>query len=84
MAGFSDRLRQQLQARRAAGLWRERPTLTTAQGPVIRSAGRTLLNFASNDYLGLANHPAVVDAFTAAARDYGVGSGASALVCGFS
>lgn len=41
-----------------------------------------LLNFCSNDYLGLANHPEVVRAFTDAAHRYGVGSGASHLVTG--
>ena len=46
--------------------------------------GRTLINFCSNDYLGLANHPKVIEAFQKAAARYGVGSGASHLVCGHS
>ena len=41
-----------------------------------------MLNFSSNDYLALANHPQVVEAFTDAAGRYGVGSGASHLVVG--
>ena len=46
--------------------------------------GKRVVNYASNDYLGLASHPRVVAAFQAAAARYGVGSGASHLVCGHS
>ena len=49
-----------------------------------RVDGRDLLAFCSNDYLGLANHPEVVAAFRGGADRYGVGSGASHLVCGHS
>ena len=59
-------------------------TLQSAQGPVVQVDGRQYLNFCSNDYLGLAAHPRVVAAFQAAANRYGVGSGASHLVCGHS
>lgn len=48
----------------------------------IEVDGRTYINFASNDYLGLADHPRVVAAAAAAARDEGWGSGASPLVTG--
>lgn len=58
--------------------------LESAQGSRVIVAGRELLNFCSNDYLGLARHPDVVAAFQAAALKYGVGSGASHLVCGHS
>ncbi len=54
-------------------------------GPCGRYAvvdGRRYLNFCSNDYLGLANDPAVINAFQGAVADWGVGSGASHLVCG--
>lgn len=66
------------------GLYRRRRTLESAQGPRVIVGGRELLNFCSNDYLGLANHPVVVAAFQQAAARYGVGSGASHLVCGHS
>ncbi len=73
-----------LAQKKADGLYRQRRTLTSAQGARVRVNGRELLNFCSNDYLGLANHPEIIAAFTAAAQTYGVGSGASHLVCGHS
>ena len=51
-------------------------------GRYARVEGRDYLNFCSNDYLGLANDPEVIAAFQQAASDWGVGSGASHLVCG--
>lgn len=77
-------LSQQLAERRAANLYRVRRELETAQQPELRVDGQSYLAFCSNDYLGLANHPQVIEAFTDAARRYGVGSGASHLVCGHS
>lgn len=44
--------------------------------------GRELLNFSSNDYLGLANHPSIADAFIHGVRKWGTGSGASHLITG--
>jgi 8-amino-7-oxononanoate synthase len=51
-------------------------------GPQIVRAGKTLWNFASNDYLGLARHPEIEDAMVDGIRRYGAGSTASRLVCG--
>jgi 8-amino-7-oxononanoate synthase len=75
-------LEDALRSRRADGLARTRRTLATPQGPRVAVDGRALLAFASNDYLGLANHPAVVAAARDAATRWGVGAGASHLVCG--
>ncbi|BFM13355.1 8-amino-7-oxononanoate synthase [Simiduia litorea] len=75
-------LDDQLQQRRAQHLYRSRRELQTAQAPEVTIDGQDFLAFCSNDYLGLANHPLVVEAFVAAAKHYGVGSGASHLVCG--
>jgi 8-amino-7-oxononanoate synthase len=68
----------------AAGRLRRRRVVEwrDATGVRHRVAGEDLLAFCSNDYLGLAGHPRVVEAFTAAAREWGVGSGASHLVSG--
>lgn len=73
-----------LDQRKSNHLYRQRRLLQSAQGAEVVVDGKPCLNFCSNDYLGLANHPDVVAAFTAAANDFGVGSGASHLVCGHS
>jgi 8-amino-7-oxononanoate synthase len=84
MEVFSGRLSKALEQRREADLYRQRLTLESAQGPLVRMGGREYLNFCSNDYLGLAAHPRVIERFRSAAAEYGVGSGASHLVCGHS
>lgn len=82
MTALQRRLAQRLAQRRASDLWRQRLTLDGAQGPEVTVAGQQLLNFSSNDYLGLAAHPRLRDALVEGAQRYGVGSGASHLVCG--
>jgi 8-amino-7-oxononanoate synthase len=67
-----------------AGLLRRRFTRDSAQGPRIVVEGREYLAFCSNDYLGLANHPRVVEAAVDAALRHGVGQGASHLLGGHS
>jgi 8-amino-7-oxononanoate synthase len=71
-----------LDARRAARLERSRRVIASPQGPRVTVDGRELVAFASNDYLGLANDPAVVNAARDAASRWGVGAGASHLICG--
>jgi 8-amino-7-oxononanoate synthase len=75
-------LERDLADRAAAGLERTRRTVDSPAGARIVVDGRARLNFASNDYLGLANHPAVVAAARAGAARWGVGAGASHLICG--
>ena len=58
--------------------------LESPQVPRVRSGRREYLAFCSNDYLGLANHPAMVNAVCQAAREFGVGAGASHLITGHS
>jgi len=82
MSLFNDALRSRLDDIRAEGLWRELRRVDSPQGPRIQLAGRELVNFSSNDYLGLANHPALREAALQALGKFGVGSGASRLVCG--
>ncbi|MFA6163010.1 MAG: 8-amino-7-oxononanoate synthase [Methylobacter sp.] len=66
------------------GLYRSRRTIESPQGVNLKIDGRNIVNFCSNDYLGLANHPDVVNAFKIGADDYGVGSGSAHLICGHS
>ena len=73
-----------LAERRAADLYRQRPLLDSPQGPLVTVDGRELLAFCSNDYLGLANHPQLIEAWRAGAARWGVGGGASHLVIGHS
>ncbi len=77
-------LATRLAERRAAHLYRQRPLLESPQGPQVRVDGRELLAFCSNDYLGLANHPEVIQAMRDGAAQWGVGGGASHLVIGHS
>ena len=75
-------LAKRLDGIRSAGRFRTRRTISTPQGALVRSAGRTFINFSSNDYLGLANDARVVQALQSGAAEYGAGSGASQLICG--
>ena len=65
-------------------LYRRRRVVDGAQGVMLQVDGRQVVNFCSNDYLGLANHPDVVAAFRNAVNQYGVGSGSAHLICGHS
>ena len=77
-------LQARLAARRAEHLYRQRPLLASPQGPEVVVDGQRLLNFCSNDYLGLANHPEVIRAMQDGVTKWGVGGGASHLVIGHS
>jgi 8-amino-7-oxononanoate synthase len=79
---FRHKLEIKLKLRKEQNLFRKRNTLVSRQGPMIKIDGCLLINFCSNDYLGLANHQEVVSAFKANADQFGVGSSASSLVCG--
>jgi 8-amino-7-oxononanoate synthase len=71
-----------LAKRSAAGLARNRRVVASPQGRTLVVDGRELVSFASNDYLGLASHPALGAAASAGIARWGVGAGASHLVCG--
>jgi 8-amino-7-oxononanoate synthase len=73
-----------LAERKQQYLYRERKILDSAQGVRVVVNKKRYISFCSNDYLGLANHPKVIEAFKRGAGQYGVGSGASHLVSGHS
>jgi 8-amino-7-oxononanoate synthase len=67
---------------RSRALLRHLREIDSPQQPAMELAGKKLINFSSNDYLGLATEPALREAAKAAIDEYGVGAGASRLVCG--
>ena len=77
-----DFLRDQLEDLKRSGRYRLLREVEGPPGTTIVIDGRKLLQFSSNNYLGLANHPRLKAAAMAAVERYGVGSGASRLVCG--
>src|SRR5260370_14714253 len=77
-----DLFQEQLEALRARSLDRHLREISSAQGTEVQVAGRLLINFSSNDYLGLANDSRLREAAIAAIGEFGVGAGASRLVSG--
>lgn len=78
------KLAAQLLERQHARLYRRRQVLESPQGVEVRLDGRRYVNFSSNDYLGLANHPRVIKAMVEGAQRWGAGSGAAHLITGHS
>jgi glycine C-acetyltransferase len=80
---FRERLSRETEALDAAGLLKREQVLGSAQGPVVRLAdGREMINLCANNYLGLANHPAVVKAAQDALARYGYGVASVRFICG--
>jgi 8-amino-7-oxononanoate synthase len=77
-------LQAQLNLRREEHLYRTRLNVASGCSSTLSVEGRSLINFCSNDYLGLASHPDISLALKQAADLYGTGSGASHLVSGHS
>jgi glycine C-acetyltransferase len=75
-------LRPQVADLRERGLYKRERQLQGPQGAAIRVAGREVINFCANNYLGLANHPAVVEAAHEGLRRYGYGLASVRFICG--
>jgi 8-amino-7-oxononanoate synthase len=75
-------LRQELDARAAEGLQRTRRIVDGPQQPLLHADNQEVLSFCSNDYLGLASHPALIAAVQQAVTEVGAGGGASHLITG--
>ncbi len=79
---FNDELKNQLDKLKVDGMYRELRVITSAPGRDITIAGKTYVNFSSNNYLALAAHPEVKKAAVAAIEKYGAGGTSSRLVAG--
>lgn len=77
-------LNEALETLKKQNLFRSRRTRFSPQGVEINIDGKIAINFCSNDYLGLSNHPEIIKSFKQATEDYGVGSGSAHLICGHS
>jgi len=79
---LDDELRETLAALSRDGLGRRLRPIDSVNGVLISSGQHRLINFAANDYLGLTNHPEVLEGGIRAAREFGSGASASRLVSG--
>jgi len=79
---FLARLATQLDELGAQGLYKREHELQTPQGALVRVAGREVVNFCANNYLGLASHPRVVAAAHAALDEAGYGMASVRFICG--
>ena len=82
MKAFEAQLKRALEALEKDGVYRRMRQVTGFPGPVETIDGREVLQFSSNDYLGLANHPQVLESASAALFEHGSGASASRLVSG--
>ena len=82
MNAFNEELSSRLKDVQEQGLFRQLHRMDSPQRPRIEIDGKALLNFSSNDYLGLANEPALKEAAIDAVNKFGAGAGASRLICG--
>lgn len=81
---FTQALQARLDDHKAQNLYRQRMPLSSPQQIEVLAEGKKVLSFCSNDYLGLANDPEVINAYQEGAAKYGMGSGASQLISGHS
>ncbi|MGB5455967.1 MAG: glycine C-acetyltransferase [Gammaproteobacteria bacterium] len=83
MKQLSQRYRDEVHTIREQGLFKDERVITTPQGVEIKTQERgEVLNFCANNYLGLANHPTIVDAATQALQDHGFGMASVRFICG--
>ena len=81
---WQEKINAALDARRAADALRRRYPVTQGAGRWLVADDRQYLNFSSNDYLGLSHHPQIIRAWQQGAEKFGVGSGGSGHVSGYS
>src|SRR5919108_4228175 len=76
------RLQKELDAIRQAGLWKDERVIESPQGARVRVVGEDVLNFCANNYLGLANDPALVRAAQDGLARWGLGLASVRFICG--
>lgn len=82
-SAFYDQIKQQLEEVKAEGLYKSERVITSAQQAAVSVAsGQEVLNFCANNYLGLANHPALIDAAKAGMDEHGFGMASVRFICG--
>ncbi|TVP73589.1 MAG: glycine C-acetyltransferase [Rhodobacteraceae bacterium] len=79
---FLDHIRATLSDIESDGLFKRERLITTPQATRVRVGGREVINLCANNYLGLANHPALVAAATKAMQDHGYGMASVRFICG--
>src|SRR4249920_1467097 len=77
-----DHLRTQLEQLKQTGLYKRERLIQTPQGPAIRVGGREVVNFCANNYLGLANHPEIVQSAHDGLKQWGYGLSSVRFICG--
>jgi len=77
-----ERLRAELKGLREQGLYKSERVLASPQGGLVRAGDREVINLCANNYLGLANHPAVRAAAHRALDEYGYGMASVRFICG--
>src|SRR5262249_44321374 len=75
-------LRPMLDDVKSKGLYKSERQIQGPQGSAIRVGGREVINFCANNYLGLANHPEIVEAAMDGLRRYGYGMASVRFICG--
>lgn len=79
---FQEHLQAELSAIKSAGLYKTERVIESAQGAEIEVAGKKVLNFCANNYLGLANNPKLIEAAKQAFDDRGYGMASVRFICG--
>jgi glycine C-acetyltransferase len=79
---FFTRIREELSEIESEGLYKKERIIASPQGPQITVNGRQVLNFCSNNYLGLSSHPKVVEAAHNAINAHGYGMSSVRFICG--
>ncbi len=82
LGNYTDFLRKQLVEVKEAGLYKSERVITSQQQSEITANGKKVVNMCANNYLGLANHPALLDAGKKAINEFGYGMASVRFICG--